>query len=251
MKKIQILSDLHLEFVPENKLDSVLLDIDVDCDAILIAGDTFTHNSVHASMQSIAKIWYDKQVIFIPGNHEYYNSSKSAMDHTLQAVSDDYDNITFLENGYEFIGDEIVVIGACGWHDTQGDNGMRMMNDFRIITDLKYDPAMSMEWNKISKQFFVDTMEEFKGKKKIICMTHNSPIKDFIVEKYRGSPLNELFANDWTDIIEEHEPDVWVSGHWHQSKKFKKGKTLFIENSYGYYNHAPVGDFNKNLVLNI
>jgi len=251
--KIQILSDLHLEFFWEQhkKINKLLDSLVSDADTILLAGDTFGIECLEIQMKCIATVFHDKQVIFIPGNHEYYRSSKHGMDRLLMEESDKYDNLIFLENAFELINDNTIVIGGCGWNDEFNQIGANMMNDCRLIKDLEKDNHLSMLWNRITKEFFRETLGMVNGNKKIICMTHNSPLLDFIPEKYAGTPMNPFFANDWSDLVQEFEPDIWVSGHFHQMKKFKKYNTLFIENGYGYFNHAPVKEFVKKMIINI
>jgi len=253
MTTIQIMSDLHLEFFGGDKygIESFLQSLNSDADILLLAGDIFGYIWLDLQMENISKVFSNKRVIFIPGNHEYYKSSKEDMDIILKEETKKYENMTFLENDYTFLDDDTVLVGACGWNDEFDVVGADMMNDFVLIRELIESRHLSMDWNKESKEYFRETMSHFKGKKRIICMTHNSPLLDFIPLKYVGTPLNPFFANDWSDLVQEFEPNIWISGHFHQMIKFKKYNTLFIENGHGYINNQPVKEFIKKMVINI
>jgi Icc-related predicted phosphoesterase len=146
---------------------------------------------------------------------------------------------------------DYMVVGACGWHDSFSINNTYNMNDFSVISELKKDPISSIKWNRESKQFFIDTLNEFSEYKKIICVTHNSPLFDHTPYKYVGSPLNNFFVNNWSEIIKKYSPRIWISGHLHQYKKFNKFDTLFIENSYGYYNYDLNYKFDNKLMIEL
>jgi len=252
MSTVQIASDLHLEFFGSDlyEIRKFLKTLKTNADILLLAGDTFNITYLDIQMDCISNIFNNTKVIFIPGNHEYYYSNKEKMENLLMKKSEKYNNITFLENDYIFIDDKTVIIGACGWNDKFNSLGAKMMNDFVLIKDLSQNKYKSMTWNNISKEFFKMSFKKFQDKK-IICVTHNSPLLDFIPSKYLGSNLNSFFANDWSDIIQMFKPDVWVSGHYHQFKKFEKFETLFIENGFGYFKHDQVKDFNNKLIINI
>jgi len=63
--KIQILSDLHLEFEEYHYLDC-------DCDVVVLAGDIHTKGlGVKWALEHIK----DKPVIYVLGNHEFYGKT--------------------------------------------------------------------------------------------------------------------------------------------------------------------------------
>jgi len=248
--KIQILSDLHLEFFgPNDDIMSFLASLNTDADCIIMAGDIFGYKNLEMQMKHVAKAFNDKEIIFVPGNHEYYHTSKYDMDSQMHIEAKKH-GIILLEDGYHMLSDNYIVIGACGWHDSFVLNNTRLMNDFNHIDELRSDPYESVKWNRESKLFFTNTLDRFRDKK-AICVTHNSPLANHTPYKYMGSSLNPFFVNNWSDIIERYKPQVWISGHLHQHIEFKMFETFFIENGYGYYNYDIAKHFDKNLTIEL
>jgi len=241
---IQVLSDLHLEFFKDKEsINEFLLSLRSNVDYIILAGDNFTYNKIGIQMECVFNI-FGSNVIFIPGNHEYYHTNFEYMDNLLTDYSNRYGMI-FLNNSY-FIKDDIIFIGACGWHDVYDKTDAKYLNDFHIISDLRFDPYKAVGMNRISRKFFDDTMNEFKGKT-MVCITHNSPLVDHTPTKYMGGNLNKFFVNDWSDLITTYNPKLWISGHNHQYKEFDKLGTHFIENGYGYNKVGEIKDFKPKL----
>ena len=74
--KIQILSDLHLEFF--QSYDKVLRPLYTPkADVVVLAGDIFSYTKCEAQMKSIRKAFKKTPLVYIPGNHEYYNTDKN------------------------------------------------------------------------------------------------------------------------------------------------------------------------------
>ena len=252
--KIQILSDLHLEFFYSYQKD-IFDHLSCDSDIVILAGDTFSYDNIEKQVEFIDSLFVNpvtlkrKKIIIIPGNHDYYRSFIDETNQKIKSVTREYDNITFLNNEYiEF--EDCVFIGACGWHDTYNKVDAYFLNDFRYIYDFTLNPNKAVSLNRESYAYFDNAMTELKDKK-IVCITHNSPLLDFIPDKYRGSNINKFFANDWSNLIIKHKPLYWISGHFHQSVSFKKYNTTFIENGYGYYPNKITPNFNSNLIINI
>jgi len=248
--KIQVFSDLHLEFF-KSKDDILyfLRSLVTDADCVIIAGDVFGYENIEMQMQCIDDVFGLTEVVFIPGNHEYYGTSRAYMNEQMRLEAKKYGMI-FLENGYHMLDDNVIVIGACGWHDSFTSDATRFLTDFSTIEELISDPYSSIVWNHESKKFFSDTMEAHSDKK-IICVTHNAPLIDLTPHKYIGSVLNPFFANDWSDIIRKYKPSIWISGHFHQYTVFEKFSTMFIENGYGYHNHSEVPAFKRKFIVNV
>ena len=250
--KIQVLSDLHLNMFNSTTnvyefLESLLSE--VEC--VMLAGDITTPNNIKKHLNAIGTVFKGKEIFYIPGNHEFYHSSKKKVELELQ-IESLINGIHFMENNYNSMGDYIF-IGACGWHDKYHKRrgiSSPYLNDFYFIEELRDNQLSACEWNRISYDFFYKTMKKFKYKK-IICMTHNAPLPEFTPEQFKGDILNKFFVNDWSDLIKEFNPVLWISGHLHNSKRFKKWNTEFVENCYGYHNHNQNKKFNKHLIIEV
>lgn len=135
--KIHLLSDLHLEFsTPSDRFGAV------DSDVVVLAGD------IHTGAMGIAwagLTWTDRQVIYVPGNHEYYRRTYVEHRETMRKVAADYDNLHLLDRGAVVI-DDVLFIGATLWTNFEywgtGDIAKqaeamsvaaRYMNDYHLI----------------------------------------------------------------------------------------------------------------------
>jgi len=66
-------------------------------------------------------------------------------------------------------------------------------------------------------------------------------------EQYKGSILNEAFAVELFDLIEETVPDYWIYGHSHgNTPDFEIGKTRMLCNQLGYVKYGEHTDFKNN-----
>jgi predicted phosphohydrolase len=246
--KFQILSDLHLEFV-KNDEEKLLKNMKTNADCVLLAGDILTLYNIEKIFKIISDVFYNQDVFIIAGNHEYYGFFVNNANDILYKEAKKYKNITFLNNDvFEY--NNHVILGTCGWWDNFNKNGYLRMNDFVYIKDLTLDRYQGLEFCDEAKKFLIDNLKKYQNKK-IIVMTHNAPLFDFVPYMYINSSLNPFFANNWDYIIKKYNIDLWVSGHLHQSKMFSKYNTLFVENSFGYYNKDQNLNFDNNLVLEI
>jgi len=243
----QILSDLHLERIKDKR--SFLKELKSNADVVLMAGDIMSFFDAEETIKTISEVFHDQTVIFIAGNHEYYGTFLHKANDIFKKESDKFENVQFLNNDYIDFGD-IILLGTCGWWDDFNETGCYMMNDFIHIRDLRENKKAGLEYSTISKNFLIESFEKFYDKK-IIVMTHNAPLHDFIPGKYIGSPLNPFFANEWGYMIKKYEPVIWVSGHLHEYKFFYKYNTLFVENCFGYYKIDENPNFDKNLLIKV
>ncbi len=88
--KIRVLSDLHLE------CDEPLAIPYAEADLVVLAGDI--HNHAEAPRWAASNFDSGIPVIYVPGNHEYYDAEFGAMEVAMQDASRSMDNVHFLNN---------------------------------------------------------------------------------------------------------------------------------------------------------
>lgn len=65
-------------------------------------------------------------------------------------------------------------------------------------------------------------------------------------EKYKGEVLNEAFACELDDVIEERGPNYWIYGHHHQAvAPFHIGVTTLLVNQLGYVKYEEQSGFSR------
>ena len=67
-----------------------------------------------------------------------------------------------------------------------------------------------------------------------VVISHNAPVIN-PNSKYKGGPLTPAFNSlDMVEIIETHQPALWVYGHTHECDDQTIGRTRIISNQLGY-----------------
>jgi Icc-related predicted phosphoesterase len=73
-----------------------------------------------------------------------------------------------------------------------------------------------------------------------VVITHNAPVINPNT-KHRGSPFMPAFNSlDMVEVIERHQPALWVYGHTHECDDQTIGKTRIISNQLGYPGNSNV-----------
>lgn len=125
MNKIRIASDLHLEFnhnyrlpVFENESDTILI----------LAGDICVADLINHALpffEDVSNRFYS--VLYVFGNHEYYNGSIHSAERKISSALKNLINIEILnEKSVEIRGD--VFIGATLWTDYNGGFSCRYVS---------------------------------------------------------------------------------------------------------------------------
>jgi hypothetical protein len=87
---------------------------------------------------------------------------------------------------------------------------------------------------------------------KTVVATHHVPSLMNYPEKYRGDVINEAFAVELHDLIEDKGPDCWIFGHHHYNvPDFMIGKTNLATNQLGYVRYGEQQLFNLSKTISI
>lgn len=254
--KIKLLSDLHLEgrqgyqfkdnvWAQYNGEDVLVLagDIAVGPDAVMVALDYFRKQGF-------------EQIVYTPGNHEYYHHSRDAHEPLKAAAK---------AEGFRFLDAEEVIkiqdvsfFGGTLWTNFRNDPlseevAKTYINDFRVIKG--WTPQLAKVAFEDQSSFIKQAYEITEGKKCIV--THFMPAKEAVAERYKAegieSTLNNYFANDLAEWIETLEDTTWLFGHTHDSMDFNLGSTRLVSNPLGYPRESiPLeARFNPNKVIEL
>jgi Icc-related predicted phosphoesterase len=247
--KLQILSDLHIEFAPHDFHRT-------DADIVILAGDIHLgQGGFKWALENIT----DKKVIYVLGNHEFYREATPQLISKLKQLSKGT-HIYVLENEAVSI-NGVRFLGCTLWTDFQlyGDIDVAIaaaqlkMNDFqRIRVSPQYHkikPSHTVVWHKNSRRWIEQEIESCRDEK-VIIVSHHAPSIRSIPEKYRSDPLVAAFASNMDDFIEWTDAKLWVHGHIHESFDYVIGKTRVVCNPFGYVDE-PNDGFNPTLTLEI
>jgi len=244
---VLILSDLHFEF-HKDWGDAFVESVDpTGIDVLILAGDVSTPNhGMHKRIGALCEKF--PHVVFVPGNHEYYNSSPDRTNLFIEeSISRWHQNFHWLRSSSVNI-DGVVFAGGTLWFRDLPSTTHKMkmgLNDFHIITD---GEPFFYEENQRDEEFL-------KGLKKgeaDIIVTHHSPSEHSVPLRFKGDTINRFFTTDVEEVMMSVRPQLWVHGHTHTSFDYKLHDTRVVCNPFGYlrYEENPGFRIDKVIELN-
>ena len=149
-----------------------------------------------------------------------------------------YKNIYYLDNEYVDL-DGVRFIGSILWSNPDyvknrcDFNEIRQMNKNGRLVNLNLTTFKNM--HKDCKTYIKQALKEYKGKNKVVLITHFPPrVEKTHHPKYDGSPYERYFANDFDEMgIDTENVGVWISGHTHYSYDFTVDGCRYLSNQVG------------------
>lgn len=254
--QILVLSDLHLEFmerdhpsVPEEFIRS----LDPTVDVVVLAGDITIGALLKKHLELFRAHFVRSDILYVPGNHEYYGSTFEHVHTTLSNFEEDVENFHWLRPGVTVERDGQRFLGATLWYDNdtardsylrtvtparQHEAGMRW-SDFRHIGDPEniFTEAAAHE----------DWLRRYVRKGDIV-VTHMLPSTMCVTPRWAKSDTNCFFVNDLDDVLFNEQPGLWIHGHTHDSCDHVIGATRVVCNPHDYHpNQQP--EFDKDFII--
>jgi len=223
-----IASDLHSEFYKDRKFINRINNKQQfpDADGIIVAGDMGTIQTADNALAALKQKY--NYVIFILGNHDFYNSNYEDTMNTYNDLCKKH-NCIFLDNDIVEI-NNTRFLGSTMWFSPltqKEEQNKHYLNDFNCIID--FETWVYTE-NRKSLKFLNDNIKEND-----IVITHHLPCCQSIAKQYANSLLNCFFlCNDAQKILDEHPPKIWIHGHTHNCVEYIYNNTKIICNPLGY-----------------
>lgn len=200
---------------------------------LVIAGDISDDIDISIDYLNSISRHYDK-ILFVDGNHEHVNNYPELLtfDKIDEKVSRlNNDKLIYLPMN-DFILDDIVFIGYCGWWDyCSGDSNMinKCMN---YLTN--WIPSFGEEENdkfinevlsraELEKELLLKKINKYESDNKInkiIIVTHSPPVKEFCSPSRLVTEYNNGF-NEIINLVKDKKISklkLWLSGHIHTDK---------------------------------
>ncbi len=264
--KIQLLSDLHNEFLrhgkdhPDHHWSGSIPD--TDADVIVLAGDIdLGVKGVEWAITESERL--DKTILYVPGNHEFYRHEYFSVKEDIARLCEST-NVFCLDPGI-FTHEGVRFIGTTLWTDYRADISVphdlamfyisNNLSDHRVIKyksggaygRFKPQHALAIhrqELNWLSRQL----KNDFDGK--TIVVTHHGPHP---ICQHPAFPLSEMsgaFHSNLSDLIEANDIHIWAFGHTHANLDEIVFNTRIVSNQAGYPGEAVIG-FNAGFVIEI
>jgi predicted phosphodiesterase len=251
--KIQVVSDLHLEFSDIN-IQNVN-----SADVLILGGDIMLAEKVLRPESEYGVRFRDflkrvssqfPHVIYIAGNHEFYGGYWSKSLDNLREACAVHDNIYFLERDTKIINDVVFVGGTLWTNMNKGDpltlHAVRdMMSDFRAINNdekgfTKLKPADTAIRHRETLDYIKLIVSEHRDKT-VVVVGHHTPSYKSCHEMYGNDHImNGAYHSDLTDVMLDN-PNIrlWTHGHTHHPFDYTIGDCRVVCNPRGY--HQPSG----------
>ena len=178
-----------------------------------------------------------EMVMYVPGNHEYYDSSYS-IDPVIEEACFSLGNVVFMNKRSVNIR-EMQFIGATLWTNNPTDeSARRTMNDYAFIHNMT--PRRSHDIHKEHREFIVQSVKSAKqeGRVGAVVMTHHVPDNRLAFDITSRSPdvFPFYFSSDMQGVTNDGFIKVWAHGHSHEAYRTKLASTgpIFASNALGY-----------------
>jgi predicted phosphodiesterase len=251
--KIRVLSDLHLEN------DEPELIPHAQADLVVLAGDI--HN--HAAGPRWAAQAFDGAVpvVYVPGNHEYYDGEFGALESALHDAAAQVDNVHVLNNAalvdpqgrWRVLGTTLWTDFALFGADSAAleesiEASRRAMLDFRGLIQMNW-PQDSQKYAEDSSRDFTpgdslalhrharawlehELARPFAGQ--TIVVTHHAPHRLSLAERYAQDRVSAGFVNHLPELVRTPVA-LWIHGHTHTPFDYTVNGTRVVCNPRGYF----------------
>ena len=237
--KIQLASDLHLEFLQHDWPIERLITPEPGADVLVLAGDI-------ANGAGACQLFADwpTPVIYVAGNHEFYGHVIDPMREQMRETALSF-GIHFLDNDSVEIGG-VRLLGTTLWTDYRlGENRLDRtqrslmayansnLNDHRLIRNgrLVFSAQDALDCHEIARSWLqTELAKPFAGK--TVVVSHHGPHPLSVHARFAGTPLNAAFVSDLSDLMPG--ADLWMHGHVHDSFDYQVGRCRVVANPAGY-----------------
>lgn len=178
-----------------------------------------------------------RQVVVVPGNHEFYggwdlNNLHNGMQVYIRDNVQWYYNSVIMIDGTEFILSPL-------FSTIQPDAKAIITSRLADFTHIEQDSErLTVEgYNKLHAECraFLETVFATPKTDRRVVVTHHAPSFKCVHPDFVGSILNCAFYNDMDNLIEKSGADYWIYGHSHRNTgEVKIGDTTLLSNQLGY-----------------
>lgn len=275
--KIQLVSDLHLEF------SDIILTNQSNADVLILGGDIMIAQNLHefAADDPALPVSYTQRgkaerfrnflsrvsqefphVIYIAGNHEFYHGRYPDALDWLRAEASVFPNIYFLEMGTKEIND-IVFVGGTLWTDmNKGDSTTinmvkTMLNDYRVVRDSnksysKLHPLTTLGRHRETLEYIKNVVDSDPTRKYVVVGHHAPSINSTKPQYEKDWHLNGAYRSDLgTFILDRPQIKLWTHGHTHNTFDYIIGSTRVICNPRGYEGYEPDSGWDPNFCVEV
>lgn len=250
--RVRVLSDLHLEGNMPEAIPGAAADL------VVLAGDI--HNHAEGLRWAAENFDADVPVIYVPGNHEYYDGAFGALDAAMRDTARSLGNVHYLNGDvYTSPDGRFRVLGTTLWTDFAlfGDDEAtlaaamtacaRTMFDFNGVIQVDWTAAGAPMQGESRALTPADTLALHRGARawleaelakpwqgQTIVVTHHAPHRASLAERYANEIGSAGFVSDLGPLVAPPAA-LWIHGHTHTSFDYETTSgTRVVCNPRGY-----------------
>jgi Icc-related predicted phosphoesterase len=248
--RIQIASDLHLEFSPGWQLPSAAGDV------LVLAGDIGARATGLRAFAAEAK---RRTVIYVPGNHEYYGGDMATVAGELRESARELgmhllDNEELLVGGVRFLGStlwtDFDLFGEASRIEAMRQ-ASRHVVDYHVVsigTEGWLTPERTRRLHLDARAWLAAKLaQRFAGP--TVVVSHHAPHLGSLHPRFARSPISPAFVSNLEALM--GSACLWIHGHTHDSFDYVAAGTRVICNPRGYVPFEPNPRFAAELVVEI
>lgn len=250
---LQYASDLHLEF-PENREWLLAHPIVPVAPVLVLAGDIVPFQKLPSAMDFFRRMGREfEQVLWLPGNHEYYGGDITSRSGTVDEL---------IAPGVRLLNNTAVqlpglrILCTTLWTPISQLNEAavrRGMTDYHAIRHGNglLHPAHTTALHHTALAWLKAELEKpFDGH--TVVVTHHVPTLLHYPPEFKGDALNEAFAVELHALIETSGATAWIYGHHHRNvPPYTIGRTRMLTNQLGYVRLGEHRGFDAGAVLEL
>ena len=132
--RIQLMSDLHFEFQRDHGASFFEALDPAGIDVLVLAGDICSQSTLQYFLGEFCRRF--KEVVFVLGNHEYYQSSRNAVREEMQAAIASNPNLHWLDSSSCEI-EGVRFAGGTLWFREAPEGPEWALNDFYTLSNAR------------------------------------------------------------------------------------------------------------------
>lgn len=238
--KIQVFSDVHLEFGP-------CAFPHTDADLIVAAGD------IGVGLQGLH--WLKQArvpVVYVAGNHEFYLNDYETMLAALRRQAAGT-HVQFLEQAC-FIYNDVRFLGCTLWTGLENADIAALYQRIADFKRIHYAGGSLLlndyvRLHQTAKAWLeAELARPYHGL--TIVVTHHAPL----LQSWHRDPhsvARPVYCNPLDGLLKQHQPAIWIHGHTHARHDYLAYRSRILCNPRGYVGRALVDDFEPTYCLTV
>mmetsp|Transcript_7666 Transcript_7666/g.11722 ORF Transcript_7666/g.11722 Transcript_7666/m.11722 type:complete len:307 (+) Transcript_7666:60-980(+) len=266
--RIQVVSDLHIEFYNQEQPPPNFL-IEPCAPILALLGDIGLACTDQLRTFLLSQCDRFEHVLFVAGNHEYYNKGETVFSMTeqlewMEGVCSERSNLHFMDNKSITL-NGILILGTTLWSDIPDESlwqAQISMNDYNL--SYNHQPKENESPRKLtahetrnihrkSVAWLRSCLTEAKkqNNQRVVILTHHTPLLAGTSHpRYNGNELNCCFSTNLKTILVSYDNIVaWACGHTHYNFDFRVGNNVRIVSNQRGYKDRPNKSYDRKGVV--